>query len=152
MFEVGQVALRRVRVGYPRGAFVTIGRGRRAVLEGTPVVGEAIMGNAIQPRGEGRIGLPVGAGGNHPLPDFLEEFVSQGRVTQLTQQETVQAGAVAGIQLLERSHVPGRVGQHQGFVGRFGKIVHRCKRKAWARIRIATRWPLARLRYVASGD
>lgn len=53
------------------------------------------------------------ARGDHPLPDVLEDLLGQCRLPQLAQQEPVQAGAVAGVELLEGGDLAADPGMHQ---------------------------------------
>src|SRR5690606_27067518 len=131
--ELRQRALGRVGIGYARGALVGVLRRRRTVLLRTPVVGDAVVGDAVQPARERGIRGPAGTRGDHPLPDVLEQVVGERGVAQLAQQEAVEPGAVARVELFEGIRPPGRVRQHQrlvadvvsGLDARGGDIVHR---------------------------
>ncbi len=119
LFEIRQVALWRVRVGHPGRAFICVGRGWGPMFQRSPVVGQTIVGNPEQPGREGCFRPPAHARADHALPDILKKLIGQRRVAHLPQQEAIQAGPVARIQLLEGRRIAGRIGQHQGLVGGF---------------------------------
>src|SRR3546814_344198 len=106
LLELRQHALGRVGIGYACGALVGVLRRRRPVLLRTPVVGDAVVGDAVQPAGERGVRRPAGARCDHPLPDVLEQVVGQRTVAQLAQQEPVEAGTVARVELLECPRPP----------------------------------------------
>ncbi|KAG1445909.1 hypothetical protein G6F57_017456 [Rhizopus arrhizus] len=95
------------------------------------------MGDAEPPGAECRLGLPAGAGADHPLPDVLEDLLGQRTVAQLPQQEPEQPLAMARIQAFERAQVTTGPGQHQGFIGWQCAGFHGVQGKACRRWRIA---------------
>src|SRR3546814_16734297 len=73
LLEIRQHAFGRGGIGYARGALVGVLRRRRPVLLRTPVVGDAVVGDAVQPAGERGVRRPARARCDHPLPDVLEQ-------------------------------------------------------------------------------
>src|SRR5690606_26447663 len=108
-----------------RGALVGVQRRRRAVLLRPPVVGQAVVGDAVQPGTERRVRSPAIARRDHPLPDVLEQLLGQGAVAYVALQETEQRQAVARVKRLERGGVAAGPGLHQGVVaGWVSRLVH----------------------------
>ena len=72
-----------------------------------------VVCDLVQPGAELRVGAPALAGADHPRPDLLVDLVHGGTVGQATQQEAVQATAVARVQDIERRGVAAAVGLGQ---------------------------------------